>query len=31
MFPNSEMMTQNTWDDILGAMVKVRDAHGWAQ
>ena len=31
MFPNSEMMKQKTWDDILGAMVKVRDAHGWAQ
>ena len=31
MFPNAEMMKQNTWDDILGAMVKVRDAHGWPQ
>ena len=31
MFPNSEMMKQKTWDDILGAMVAVRDAHGWIQ
>ncbi|HVP98138.1 MAG TPA: TIM barrel protein [Roseiarcus sp.] len=31
MFPNSEMMKQKTWDDILGAMVKVRKAHGWVQ
>ena len=31
MFPNSEMMKQKTWDDILGAMVAVRDAHGWRQ
>ena len=31
MFPNSEMMKQQTWDDILGAMIQVRDAHGWAQ
>jgi len=30
MFPNADMMKQKTWDDILGAMVKVRDAHGWA-
>jgi len=29
MFPNSEMMKQRTWDDILGAMVAVREAHGW--
>jgi hypothetical protein len=31
MFPNSEMMKQKTWDDILGAMVAVREAHGWVQ
>jgi hypothetical protein len=31
MFPNSEMMKQKIWDEILGAMVKVREAHGWAQ
>ena len=29
MFPNDVMMTQQTWNDILGAMIKVRDAHGW--
>ena len=29
MFPNSEMMKQKTWNDILGAMIAVRDAHGW--
>jgi hypothetical protein len=23
------MMKQQTWNDILGAMVKVRDQHGW--
>ena len=31
MFPNSEMMKQQTWNDILAVMVKVRDAHGWVQ
>ena len=31
MFPNSEMMKPQTWNDILAAMIKVRDAHGWAQ
>jgi sugar phosphate isomerase/epimerase len=31
MFPNSVMTEQKTWDDILGAMIKVRDAHGWRQ
>ena len=30
MFPNAVMMKQKTWNDILGAMVTVRDAHGWA-
>jgi len=30
MFPNSVMMQQQTWNDILAAMIKVRDAHGWA-
>jgi len=29
MFPNTVMMQQQTWNDILGAMIKVRDAHGW--
>jgi len=31
MFPNTEMMKQQTWNDILAAMIKVRDAHGWVQ
>ena len=31
MFPNAVMMTQKTWNDILGAMIAVRDAHGWRQ
>ena len=29
MFPNSEMMKQQTWNDILAAMIKVRKKHGW--
>jgi len=31
MFPNADMMKQQTWNDILAAMIKVRDAHGWVQ
>jgi hypothetical protein len=31
MFPNEVMTRQQTWNDILGAMIKVRDAHGWRQ
>ena len=31
MFPNETMTRQKTWNDILGVMVKVRDAHGWRQ
>jgi sugar phosphate isomerase/epimerase len=31
MFPNAVMMKQQTWNDILGAMIKVRDAHGWSE
>jgi len=30
MFPNDEMMKASTWNDILGAMIKARDAHGWS-
>jgi len=30
MFPNEDMMKQQTWNDVLGAMIKVRDAHGWS-
>jgi sugar phosphate isomerase/epimerase len=29
MFPNAVMGEQKTWDDILGVMVKVREANGW--
>jgi hypothetical protein len=30
MFPNDVMMKQQTWNDILATMLKVRDKHGWA-
>jgi sugar phosphate isomerase/epimerase len=29
MFPNEVMMKPKTWNDILSAMIQVRDAHGW--
>jgi hypothetical protein len=29
MFPNATMMQQQTWNDVLGAMIAVRNAHGW--
>jgi hypothetical protein len=29
MFPNATMMQPQTWNDVLGAMVAVRNAHGW--
>lgn len=29
MFPNDVMMQPDTWNDILGAMIKVRQQHGW--
>jgi hypothetical protein len=31
MFPNATMMQQETWNDILRAMLAVRDAHGWRE
>ena len=31
MFPSDEMMKQQTWDDILGPMVKVREQHEWTE
>ncbi len=31
MFPNAVMHDPQTWNDILGAMVAVRDAHGWSE
>ncbi len=29
MFPNDVMMKQQTWNDILSVMIKVRELHGW--
>jgi sugar phosphate isomerase/epimerase len=29
MFPNAVMLDPKTWNDVLGVMVAVRDAHGW--
>jgi sugar phosphate isomerase/epimerase len=31
MFSNAVMESQQTWNDVLGTMVKVRDAHGWCE
>lgn len=31
MFPNDTMMKPQTWNDILEAMISVRDAHGWVE
>jgi hypothetical protein len=31
MFPNETLMKPQTWNDILGAMVAVRNAHGWKE
>jgi len=31
MFPNAVMMNPQTWNDILRAMIGVRDAHGWRE
>lgn len=31
MFANAVMMKQQTWNDILAAMIAVRDAHGWRE
>lgn len=31
MFPNDVMMKPQTWNDILAAMIAVRDAHGWKE
>jgi len=31
MFPNSVMDSQQTWNDILAALINVRKAHGWYQ
>ena len=29
MFPNEVLMKQQTWNDILAAMIEVRTNHGW--
>ena len=29
MFPNDVMMNASTWNDILAAMIQVRENHGW--
>ena len=29
MFPNRMMFAPETWNDVLGTLIKVRDAHGW--
>ncbi len=29
MFPNSVMLDQRTWNDVLRMMIAVRNAHGW--
>ena len=31
MFPNDVMMKPETWNDILRAMIAVREAHGWEE
>jgi sugar phosphate isomerase/epimerase len=31
MFSNEMLETQQTWNTILDAMIKVRDAHGWSE
>jgi sugar phosphate isomerase/epimerase len=31
MFPNETMAQPQTWNDILAAMLAVRDAHGWQE
>jgi sugar phosphate isomerase/epimerase len=31
MFPNEVMMKPDTWNNILRAMIEVRDAHGWKE
>jgi sugar phosphate isomerase/epimerase len=30
MFPNEVMKNQQTWNDVLAAMIQVRENHGWA-
>ncbi len=30
MFQNEELLKQQTWNEILAAMIDVRNAHGWS-
>lgn len=30
IFSNETMLKQQTWNDVLATMIKVRDAHGWS-
>jgi hypothetical protein len=29
MVPNSTMLAAKTWNDVLGTLLAVRNAHGW--
>jgi hypothetical protein len=31
MFPNAVMENPQTWNDVLAAMLHVREAHGWQE
>jgi hypothetical protein len=31
MFPNEMLMKQETWNNILAAMIQVRENHGWKE
>jgi sugar phosphate isomerase/epimerase len=31
MFPNATMLAPKTWNDILGTLIAVRNAHGWTR
>jgi hypothetical protein len=31
MFPNAVMQKQETWNNILAAMIQVRENHGWLE
>ena len=31
LFPNDVMLQPQTWNDILAAMIEVRDRHGWTE
>ena len=31
MFPNKVMLQPETWNEILGTMISVRNAHGWSE